>query len=204
MSEVGSYTPGMPAWVELATSDPEGARRFYRELFGWEFQTGSADSGQYTTCLVRGHTVAGIAGEPAPAEIPTAWTTYLASGDVDDMASRISAAGGRLTAEPVDAMDEGRMAIAVDPTGAVFGLWQADKHLGASLVSEPGAVSWTELQTGDLDMAQPSTRRYSATTGRRPPAGCGTQPSRSAVTGPAVRWASRKNGTPETGPARAG
>src|SRR5262249_2539074 len=106
------------------------------------------------TCLVRGHTVAGIAGEPAPAEIPTAWTTYLASGNVDDMASRISAAGGRLTTEPVDGMDEGRVAIAVDPTGAVLGLWQAGKHLGASLVSEPGAVSWTELQTGDLDMAQ--------------------------------------------------
>jgi uncharacterized protein len=154
VNEMSSYKPGMPAWVELTTSHPEGARRFYGELFGWEFQAGPADSGHYTTCLVRGHAVVGIAGEPAPTAIPTAWTTYLASGDVDDIASRISAAGGRLTAEPVDVTDEGRMAIAVDPTGVVFVLWQAGKHPGASLVSEPGVVSWAELQTGELDVAQ--------------------------------------------------
>lgn len=154
MSEVSSYEPGMPAWVDLGTNNPESARHFYRELFGWEFRVGSADTGHYTTCLVRGHAVAGILGEPVPAGTPTAWTTYLASSDVDDTAARISAAGGRLTAEPADVMDEGRMAIAADPTGAVFGLWQASKHPGATLVSEPGAVSWAELQTGDLDAAQ--------------------------------------------------
>jgi uncharacterized protein len=123
-------------------------------LIGWEFQVGPADTGHYISCLVRGHPVAGILGEPVPDGTPTVWTTYLASGDVNVTASRITAAGGRLTAEPADVMDEGRMAIAVDPTGAVFGLWQAGKHPGASLVSEPGAVSWTELQTGDLDAAQ--------------------------------------------------
>jgi predicted enzyme related to lactoylglutathione lyase len=154
MSEVRSYEAGMPAWVELTTSDPEASRRFYGELFGWEFQVGSAETMHYTTCLVRGHRVAGMAGDPAPAGTPTAWTTYLASGDVDDTARRVTAAGGRLTTGPTDVMDQGRMVIAIDPTGAVFGLWQAGQHPGASLASEPGAVSWTELQTGDLDAAQ--------------------------------------------------
>jgi uncharacterized protein len=36
----------------------------------------------------------------------------------------------------------------------LVGLWQAGKLPGASLVGEPGAVSWAELQTGDLDVAQ--------------------------------------------------
>jgi hypothetical protein len=27
--------------------------------------------------------------------------------------------------EPMDVMDAGRMAVAVDPVGAVFGVWQA-------------------------------------------------------------------------------
>jgi uncharacterized protein len=154
MSEVRSYEAGMPAWVDLTTSDPEGSRRFYEELFGWQFQAGPAETGNYITCLVRGHMVAGLAGDPAPAGTPAAWTTYLASGDLDDTVSRITAAGGRLTTEPTDVPDQGRMAVAVDPTGAVFGLWQAGKLPGASLASEPGAVSWTELQTGDLDVAQ--------------------------------------------------
>ena len=154
MSEVRSYQAGVPAWVDLTTSDPAASRRFYGKLFGWEFQVGPADTGHYTTCLVRGHSVAGIAGDPAPAGTSAAWTTYLASGDIDDTAGRITAAGGQLTTEPADVMDQGRMAIAADPTGAVFGLWQAGPHPGASLASEPGAVSWTELQTGDLDAAQ--------------------------------------------------
>lgn len=154
MSEVRSYEAGTPAWVDLMTSDPEGSRRFYGELFGWQFQVESAETGHYVYCLVRGHTVAGIAGDPAPAGTPAAWTTYLASGDADDTVSRITAAGGRLTTEPTDVADQGRMAIAVDPTGAVFGLWQAGKFPGASLTGEQGAVSWTELQTGDLDVAK--------------------------------------------------
>jgi predicted enzyme related to lactoylglutathione lyase len=120
MSEVTSYEAGMPAWVDLTTSDPEGSRRFYGELFGWQFQAGPAETGHYITCVVRGHTVAGMVGDPAPAGTWAAWTTYLASGDVDDTVSRITAAGGRLTSEPTDVTDQGRMAIAVDPTGAVF------------------------------------------------------------------------------------
>ena len=35
MSEMRSYRAGMPAWVDLTTSDPDASRRFYGELFGW-------------------------------------------------------------------------------------------------------------------------------------------------------------------------
>ena len=28
--------PGSPCWADLWTSDVEGSRRFYSELFGWE------------------------------------------------------------------------------------------------------------------------------------------------------------------------
>jgi predicted enzyme related to lactoylglutathione lyase len=52
MSEVSSYEPGIPAWVDLGTNDPEGARRFYQELFGWEFQVGPAGTGHH--CSGRG------------------------------------------------------------------------------------------------------------------------------------------------------
>jgi hypothetical protein len=40
MSEVTSYAPGTPSWVDLMTSDPEGARGFYGELFGWDYEIG--------------------------------------------------------------------------------------------------------------------------------------------------------------------
>jgi uncharacterized protein len=40
-----------------------------------------------------------------------------------------------------------------DPTGAVVGLWQAGRHIGATLVNEPGALFWNELHTDSPDTA---------------------------------------------------
>ena len=122
MSEVSSHQAGTPAWVDLTTSDPAASRRFYGELFGWEFQVGPADTGHYTTCLVRGHSVAGIAGDPAPAGTSAAWTTYLASGDVDDADAAAASAGplgGSVLFPPQDS-PFGRFAVLRDPQGATF------------------------------------------------------------------------------------
>jgi predicted enzyme related to lactoylglutathione lyase len=33
-----SYEPGTFCWVDLTTTDAEGAKAFYGELFGWEFR----------------------------------------------------------------------------------------------------------------------------------------------------------------------
>lgn len=162
MAEVHSYEPGTPSWVDLATSDPEGARRFYSELLGWELEVGAAEFGHYTTARLRGRRVAGMGGEPAPEGMPTAWSTYFATDDADAAAERVTASGGTIAVAPMDIGAEGRMVIGVDPTGAMFGLWQAGNMFGAELVSEPGAVSWNELATRDLAAAR---RFYSAVFG---------------------------------------
>ena len=66
-------------------------------------------------------------GEPAACGegIPSHWTTYIASDDVDDTAAKIRDAGGTVLMDPFDVFDAGRMTIAQDPTGATFGVWQA-------------------------------------------------------------------------------
>ncbi|MDX6535093.1 MAG: uncharacterized protein QOF68_2837, partial [Gaiellales bacterium] len=78
-----------------------------------------------------------------------------ASGDVDDTAARISAAGGTVIMEPFDVFDSGRMTFAADPAGAMFGVWQAGTHIGAQLRGEPGTINWAEVQTRDRAAAQP-------------------------------------------------
>jgi len=153
MAEVSSYAPGTPSWIDLATSDPEGARTFYSGLFGWEFDIGGPETGQYANCLVRGRKVAGIGGEPAPEGMPTGWTTYIATDDLDATTKLIADNGGTLMMEPMDVLQYGRMVVATDPTGAVFGSWEAASHLGAELVNEPGTLTWNELTTRDLDRA---------------------------------------------------
>jgi predicted enzyme related to lactoylglutathione lyase len=41
------------------------------------------------------------------------------------------------------------MAFVMDPGGAGVALWQANQHIGATLVNEPGTLSWNELITSD-------------------------------------------------------
>ena len=41
-------------------------------------------------------------------------------------------------APPFDVMDAGRMAVLQDPTGAVFQVWQAKKHIGAKILERAG------------------------------------------------------------------
>lgn len=154
MGEVTSYAPGAPAWVDLSTSDPEGARAFYRALFGWELAVGPDETGNYTMCLLDGLPVAGMNGQPAPEDMAPQWLTYLATEDADATAQRVTAHGGRLMMGPVDAGAAGRVAVASHPAGALLGLWQAGEHLGAARVNEPGAVTWNELITSDLAQAQ--------------------------------------------------
>ena len=63
---------------------------------------------------------------------------------------------------PMDVMDAGRMAVATDPTGAFFMIWQPKGSIGAEFVNEPGAFSWSELMTPDVDKAVAFTANCSA------------------------------------------
>ena len=69
-------------------------------------------------------------------------------------AATIKANGGTLIAEPFDVMTVGRMAVAQDPTGASFNIWEPKAHFGYALIDEPGAVCWDELMTRDTGAAE--------------------------------------------------
>jgi len=77
------------------------------------------------------------------------WNTYLAVDSADEATARAEAAGGTVAMAPFDVMDAGRMSFVLDPSGAAVALWQADKHIGATLVNEPGTLTWNELITSD-------------------------------------------------------
>lgn len=157
MTEFNKYVPGTPCWVDVATTDAEAAREFYGQLFGWEFDIGGPESGNYTNCLLRGHRVAGLmelTPEMKSGGVPPVWTTYLKTEDVEDTAARIIAAGGQLMLPPMDAMDYGRMTVGIDTTGAAIGFWQPGTHQGAGLANEPNAFAWNELQTTDVEAAK--------------------------------------------------
>ncbi|MBC3983006.1 VOC family protein [Streptomyces sp. AC536] len=145
--EPARRTPGTPCWTSLMVHGLAATQEFYQGLFGWEFQPGPSQFGPYVRALLDGRPVAGI-GELAPGlRLPVAWTTFLASDDADATAEQIRCCGGTVAVGPLDSGDEGRMAIASDPLGAVFGVWQARGHLGSEGGGAPGTPVWTELLT---------------------------------------------------------
>lgn len=151
-----AYAQGTPNWADLQTSDHDAAKAFYSGLFGWTYDDQPMPDGPvYSMAVLGEHQVAAITPqqpELAAAGAPPMWNTYIAVDSVDDVVSRVEAAGGKVAMAPFDIMDAGRMAFVMDPAGAAVALWQAGRQIGATLVNEPGTVVWNELITADLSV----------------------------------------------------
>jgi len=140
------WPAGTPCWLDLGTPDPVASSAFYSSLFGWRARPGPPEAAGYRMALLRDCVVAGIRPDRGYA----GWVTYLASDDVGATLRRVVDAGGRAVAGPVSLLTEGAMAVAQDPTGAQFGIWEPGHLIGAELVNEPGSFCWSELLTPDL------------------------------------------------------
>jgi predicted enzyme related to lactoylglutathione lyase len=168
-------TPGTPCWASLMAHRGDQAREFYGALFGWEFVRGPQELGPYVLAVMDGRRIAGIGEGSAQPHRPVSWTTMLATDDVDLAAESVRECGGTVGVGPLNADDEGRLAIAVDPSGAVFGIWQGGRLPGADLTGEPGTVAWSELITRD---AGPVAKFYQAVFGYAAEPSPGGEPDR--------------------------
>ncbi|WP_405610927.1 VOC family protein [Streptomyces sp. NBC_01508] len=163
------HTPGTPCWVSLMVHGLGATRDFYGALFGWKFVRvpGPEGMGAHLRGVLDGAEVADI-GQLAPERrLPLAWTTYLATDDADATAESIRCCGGTVGVGPLDAGVDGRVALASDPAGAVFGIRQAQSGTGTgtgtvSAGAGAGAVAgavphgtpvWNELLTHEAAWA---------------------------------------------------
>lgn len=126
----------------LNTRDPEGARRFYRSVFGWEtldaggeeFWTlpGYGDHLEESNPQLRQQmadlgasagyedVVASLGRIPADQpDVPAHWSVTFGVDDADATAERAAELGGRVVVAPVDAPWV-RMTVIADPQGATF------------------------------------------------------------------------------------
>ena len=149
-----AWPQGTPCWVDAQVDDLTAARSFYSELFGWEVQDSPEEAGGYLMAMLNGKPAAGLGPKPEGMPMPSVWTTYLAADSADDIHAKVVAAGGQPFMEPFDVMDVGRMFVAADPTGAVFGVWEAKAHTGAGIANEPGAYTWNEVHTPGYEAAK--------------------------------------------------
>ena len=124
MSETNTINiAGAVTWFEVGTPDPEGARRFYGDLFGWTFEL----QGPYSVATTgEGHSLQGgindtRAGDPG---VPATYAVPFVQ--VDDVAATCKEAerlGGKVVVPATDTPNGIVFAHVLDPTGAQIGLW---------------------------------------------------------------------------------
>jgi predicted enzyme related to lactoylglutathione lyase len=138
---------GAPCWVDLWTSDVEGSRAFYSELFGWVAEEASPEFGGYFMFTRNGVPVAGGMGAMGDMKATDTWKIYL---NTDDLTKTLAAAeleGAQVILPPMEVADLGTQAVLIDPTGAELGVWQPGTFPGFTVLDEPGSPSWSELFT---------------------------------------------------------
>ena len=157
MQEIVEYKPGTFCWVELATTDGEAAKKFYTQLFGWDFNDNPMGPGMiYTMLKLNGKDVGALYSMPEEMTsngIPPNWLSYVSVDSADESAAKAKSLGATLLKEPFDVSTVGRMAVIQDPTGAVFAIWQAGTHKGAGIFNVPNTLCWNELATKNATKA---------------------------------------------------
>lgn len=148
------WRPGTPCWTELTVDDAQEAKAFYGPLLGWSFERSPAEPA-LILATVDGVAAAGISeiredGLHSPSADfgrPTGWLSYFATGNLTATADAVQANDGQILLPPQAAGTRGRRAVACDPTGAPFGLWQAGDSIGAAHVREAGSFVWDDLRS---------------------------------------------------------
>ena len=158
MPQFPNPAPGTMSWAELATTDQKGAIAFYSALFGWTVNDQPIGPTEVYSMLQLNGSDVGAAYTMREDErqmgAPPHWNLYITVADVDAATKRAGELGARILAGPFDVMDAGRMSVLMDPTGALFHLWQAGRSIGAQTLGEPGALCWSELTTSDTAAAE--------------------------------------------------
>jgi predicted enzyme related to lactoylglutathione lyase len=116
--------PNTPGWFELHTRDYDASVAFYRDVFTWDAHTAmDTPEFRYTTLGEGDGQLAGIMDGSAylPAGVPAAWSVYFRVDNTDAALARITELGGTVT-EPAQDTPYGRLAAALDPSGARFKL----------------------------------------------------------------------------------
>ena len=114
---------GRVVWNELLSSDPAAAAGFYRMLAGYQIDVLQRNGGEYTLLLADGIKRAGILENPLDGAEPM-WLTHFGVQDVNAATARVDGLGGRVLLAPTADIREGKLALVVGPSGALFALQQ--------------------------------------------------------------------------------
>jgi len=156
----GDRHVGKIVWHDLLTNTPEASRKFYGELFGWEFEEPGIDLGfggasSYMLIRYDGKLIGGMLDTNAlrKSENISQWVTMMSVEDIALAASAIEERGGKVLTPPTELKSRGTLAIVEDPTGAVFALIETANGDPADHEPTHNDFFWDELWTSDVEQA---------------------------------------------------
>lgn len=119
---------GRFCWYDLNTTDWEGARSFYGELFGWAESGVMSDSPGGTYWMFKSQsgdrTVGGMSNMAGMMKVPAHWLCYVTVDDLDAALERLKGLGGTVMNGPMEVPGGDRIAQCTDAQGAAIALHQ--------------------------------------------------------------------------------
>jgi hypothetical protein len=159
-STTGERLPGKIIWHDLLTNDSKASQNFYRELFGWEFESvgsaaGLSSNSAYTLIRHNGRLIGGMIDTVAlnNKDDISQWVVLMSVENIDAATAKFEADGGEVITPPKDLQRRGKMAIVRDAEGALLALLQTRDGDPADREAEIGGFLWDELWTTDVDSA---------------------------------------------------
>jgi len=164
MTSISQHEDGMPCWVDVMVENDEqhhDRRAFLSALFDWTWELGTEETSFYSIASSDGAPVMGLgrfAGSTGEA------TTYFATTDIESTVAAALAQGASIAMPVMGVMEAGTMAVLLDPSGATYGLWQANQFAGFGVMYEPNAPGWFDHVSVD---PQRDGEFYAAVTGKQ-------------------------------------
>lgn len=142
-----------PCWVDLLTSDFDGAIEFYSQLFGWEIHDDpQARIDGYLPASLDNQLVTGFVLNDQDQAAADAWTTYLNVTDIHAAVFATKLHGGQRYLKPVVVPGQGTIALIGDPAGIGVGLWQSFNPANYPMRRTHGHRIWNELHTKHFEV----------------------------------------------------
>jgi len=146
-----THTAGSFCWFNLLTPQAAAAREFFAALLGWTYTEMPGVGHTVQVADVEIGTLFDLSASGALDATPPHVGVTLRVDNTEAACRRVNALGGR--ASPAfDLMDQGRMAVCVDPGGAEFDIWEPKQRQKSEFEGRVhGAPGWFELTTSDSE-----------------------------------------------------
>jgi len=127
---------GAVTHFEIYAEDPAKLAEFYRGLFGW--QVDQAPGVDYWRIQAGANSEAAVGGGLTYRPIPglRSWVHYVNVSSIDEAAAQVEALGGVVLRPKAAVLNTGWYAMAADPEGNIFAIWQADAAAFCSVKQE--------------------------------------------------------------------